>query len=265
MATLRLADPEALVWYDDLPGVAPPVVYVHGLGGSCSAMPGVVRHPHVADRRAIVLDLIGHGFTEPVADFGYGPEDHARVVAALLDHLGVTGAAIVGHSAGGPVAVCLATLRPDLVSRLILAEGNLDPALAGVSKVIAAQPEADYVAGGHAALLAQIRPAALAGDDAMAAVFATSRVADPRAVHRTAVRMNADTRPPLWERFVGLAIPRAYLYGERNIREPRHAQAADGLRSHGVAVLTVPDAGHVMMVDNPDGFAAAVAAALQGE
>ena len=259
---LRLTNPEALLWYEDLPGEGPPLVQLHGLGAAGASLVGIARHPRLAHRRAILPDLPGHGFSEPIADFTYGPEDHARVVAALLDHLGVAGTAVLAHSAGGPVAVCLADRRPDLVSRLILAEGNLDPALAGASRAIAAQDEGEYIAAGHAALLTRARAAALAGDATMAALYALGRVADPRALHRTAAGMLADARPNLWDRFVGLAIPRTYLYGERTLQQPEKARAAERLRGHGVAVLTVPGAGHAMALDNPDGFAAVIAAVL---
>ena len=264
MAMLRLADPEALLWYEDLAGSGPPAVYLHGLTGSSAGLLGLARHPLLAHRHAILLDLVGHGCSEPVAGFACGPEDHARVVAALLDHVGAAGAAVVAHSAGGPVAICLASARPDLVSRLILAEGNVDPALAGVSRVIAAMPEDEYATDGHAAMVAQAREVALAGDAVMAAAYGSARFADPRMVHRTAARMLADARPTLWERFAGLAIPRAYIYGERNIQQPQHARFAERLRDVGIAVLAVPDAGHGMMVDNLDGTAEAIAAALVG-
>ena len=36
----------------------------------------------------------------------------------------------------------------------------------------------------------------------------------------------------------------------------------DGLRAAGVRVVVVPDCGHNLMIDNPDGFATAAAAAL---
>ena len=41
---------------------------------------------------------------------------------------GAPGAELVAHSMGGAVAIVLAARRPDLVSRLVLTEANLDPA-----------------------------------------------------------------------------------------------------------------------------------------
>jgi 3-oxoadipate enol-lactonase len=66
--------------------------------------------------------------TEPVSF-----EEHAADAAALLDHLGVRRAQVVGHSTGGDIALQLALDRPDLVQTLAL----LEPALMGVPSAAA--------------------------------------------------------------------------------------------------------------------------------
>jgi len=53
-------------------------------------------------------------------------------------------------------------------------------------------------------------------------------------------------------------IPRTFIRGEQG--EP--LVGAEGLQAAGVRVVTIPDAGHMMMADQPDAFVAAVAAAL---
>ena len=63
-------------------------------------------------------------------------EDHAETVACILEHENITSAIVVGHSMGGTVAIMLAISRPDLVSKLIVGEGNLVPGGgAGTSKM----------------------------------------------------------------------------------------------------------------------------------
>ncbi len=51
---------------------------------------------------------------------GYGIAEQARRVGAVLDHLGVRRATLVGHSTGGMVATSLAEQRPALVTAIAL-------------------------------------------------------------------------------------------------------------------------------------------------
>ena len=222
----------------------------------------VAREARLVDARAILVDFPGAGFSERPADFAYSLEEHARSVAALLDHLRLRDCAVIGHSMGGSVATTLAALRPDLVARLVVAEGNLDPGGGGFSRGIADQGEAQFVATGYAAMLAQLRATALAGNAMVAAFLASLQVAAPHGLHRTAASLVRGTAPMMRERFVRLAIPRAYLVGEHSLQNPDMAGLAAGLSSHGIAVATVPGAGHGMMIDNPAGFARAVAATI---
>lgn len=71
--------------------------------------------------RIIRYDKRGHGLSE-AAPPPYAMIDHVSDLAALLDHLGVGEAAVVGLSVGGMIAQGLATLRPDLVSALVLCD-----------------------------------------------------------------------------------------------------------------------------------------------
>ncbi len=64
----------------------------------------------------------------------------------------------------------------------------------------------------------------------------------------------ASAAPPLLE----LEVPRTFLLPEADAPLP----GAGALRAAGVAVVSVPDCGHNIMLDNPDAFARATAAAL---
>ncbi len=67
--------------------------------------------------RVVRLDFRGFGRSPWAAD---KPSTDASDVADVLDSLGVSGAAVVGASHGGRVALELATARADLVGRLVL-------------------------------------------------------------------------------------------------------------------------------------------------
>lgn len=77
----------------------------------------------------------------------------------------------------------------------------------------------------------------------------------PLALHRTAVGLAQGTRPTMRRMLMDLDIDRLYLQGARS------GELADraGLEAAGVRVRTVPDAGHNVMFDNAEAFAAAVA------
>ncbi|MGW7069835.1 alpha/beta fold hydrolase [Streptomyces sp. NPDC054855] len=229
-------------------GSGPARVYVHGLGAASS-----VYHAHIAardelsGRRSLFVDLPGHGISDRPADFGYSLEDHADALAAALDAAKVTGAEIVAHSMGGSVAIVLAHRRGDLVSRLVLTEANLDPnppAAAG-SSGIAAYEEEDYVADGHARVLDKVGPL----------WAATMRLADPRALHRSASGLVRGTRPTMRAMLMELPVERVYLQGARS----GELAGEEELTSSGVKIVTVPGAGHNVMFDNPEVFAAAIA------
>jgi 3-oxoadipate enol-lactonase len=108
-------DPVAHVTpYSEVAGTGPTVVFVHqGIADSR------VWDPQWASfdgYRRVRLDLRGYG-RSPV---GTLPLSHARDVAELLDELGVHGAALVGGSVGGRVALEVALARPELVAALVL-------------------------------------------------------------------------------------------------------------------------------------------------
>lgn len=119
------------------------MLLAHTVAGA--GAPVVLLHSGVADRRMWEpqMTALVHRFRVISPDFrGFGdsplpPEHYADAddVAELLDHLGVTDAAVVGSSMGGLVALELTTLHPDRVNSLVL----LCPAYRGVPPSAAAE------------------------------------------------------------------------------------------------------------------------------
>ncbi|MFJ5708747.1 alpha/beta fold hydrolase [Streptomyces sp. NPDC093105] len=250
MRELFLADRRAYLRWIDLPGDGPVRVYLHGLGcTAASDFAHIATHPALGGGRALLVDLLGHGLSDRPADFDYRPEGQAAAVAALLDHLDLTGVHLVGHSMGGAVALHLAAARPGRIARLVVAEPNLYAGGGAFSTPVARQTEEQFVRSGFARMLAFADRADYA---------ARLRLADPRAVHRCAVALVAGGDPEAGDVLGALTMPRAFLVGEKSLPDPAAEQAA----AMGVPVLEVPAAGHNMMLDNPDGFATALARAL---
>jgi pimeloyl-ACP methyl ester carboxylesterase len=207
----------------------------------------IAARPELAGRRSLFVDLPGHGLSDRPEHFGYTLEEHADALAAALDAAELTGAEVIGHSMGGAVAIVLAHRRPELVSRLVLTEANLDafPPPAAGSSGIASHEEDAFVDGGHARVLEAVGPL----------WAATMRLADPRALHRSAVGLRRGSDPVMRTILEGLTVDRVYLQGESS----GELEGRERLEKAGVRVLTVPGAGHNVMFDNPDAFAAAIA------
>ncbi|MDJ0371444.1 alpha/beta hydrolase [Streptomyces sp. H10-C2] len=228
-------------------------MYLHGLGAASGPyFAHIAAHPALAGRRSLFVDLPGFGISDRPADFGYSLEEHADAVAAVLDAAGVHGAEVVGHSMGGAVAIVLAHRRPDLVSRLVLAEANLDPnPPAGPgSSGVATYTEREFVhGGGFAATLQRVGPT----------WRATMRLADPVALHRSATGLVRGSEPTMRTMLLAMDIPRTFLVGELSGDVDGRAE----LVAAGVAVETVAGAGHNIMFDNPDALADVLAGAVR--
>ncbi|MFV2086281.1 alpha/beta fold hydrolase [Micromonospora sp. LOL_021] len=255
MRSMHLTEIGACLRFHDLAGAEPAGVYLPGLASAGSAdFPETAAQPPLRDRRWIVVDLLGAGFSDRPAGFDYRMESHAVTVAALLDKLGLADCTVVASSMGGAVAILLAASRPDLVGRLVLAEPALDPGRGRLSPYLSDLTEQQYVASGHRQLLRMLAEMDSSGE--YVGTFAAAlRTADPAAVHRCSRSLRTQRTPSLRETLYALPMPRSVLVGSRS------AVDTEVLGRNGVDVYEVPDAGHSMMDDNPVGFAAAIAAA----
>lgn len=71
--------------------------------------------------RCIALDYPGFGVSTAAPGYRYQPEEHAEVVVAFLDHLGLSEITLVAQDWGGPIGLYSAERRPDKFAGLILA------------------------------------------------------------------------------------------------------------------------------------------------
>ncbi|MCI3906844.1 alpha/beta fold hydrolase [Streptomyces spectabilis] len=248
MRNARFDAEGSLIRWTEFEGEGPARVYVHGLGAASAPYHAhIAARSELAGRRSLFVDLPGHGLSDRPSGFGYTLEDHADAVAAALDEAEVRDAEIVAHSMGGSVAIVLAHRRADLVARLVLTEANLDPyppRTAGSSGIVGYEEDA-FVAEGYARVLEKVGPA----------WAATMRLVDPRALHRSAMGLARGTRPTMRATLMALSVERVFVQGALSGDVP----GGDDLEASGVRVVTVPDAGHNVMLDNPPAFAAVLA------
>jgi pimeloyl-ACP methyl ester carboxylesterase len=104
--------------YYELYGSGKPLVLLHGGLGAIEMFGGVLP-ALAAGRRVIAVDLQAHGRTADV-DRPLRFELLADDVAALLQHLRIQRADVMGYSLGGGTALQTAIRHPDAIDRLVL-------------------------------------------------------------------------------------------------------------------------------------------------
>jgi pimeloyl-ACP methyl ester carboxylesterase len=112
------ADVNGIGLYHEIHGQGEPLVLIHGGLTTIGEMRGWVR-PLARTRRVVAVEMQGHGRTadtdRPMSFATLGDD-----VAALLDHLEIPRADVVGHSFGGACAIRAAIQHPDRVRRLVV-------------------------------------------------------------------------------------------------------------------------------------------------
>ncbi|MBN2700924.1 MAG: alpha/beta fold hydrolase [Methylohalobius sp. ZOD2] len=97
----------------------PPLLILHGLFGAGRNWYSLAQRL-AGEFQVLVPDLRGHGESPHAAPLDY--PHMATDLAALLAREGVQSTHLLGHSMGGKVAMRLALSRPDLVSKLVVAD-----------------------------------------------------------------------------------------------------------------------------------------------
>jgi pimeloyl-ACP methyl ester carboxylesterase len=250
MQTLKLNDHQCTIRYHDMPGTGVPLLFIHGLGCSASCdYPAIADHPSLANRRRILVDLLGYGFSDRPEDFGYRTTDHARILITLINELGLETLDVYGHSMGGSIAIEVAQQLQQRVRHLVLSEPNLDGGGGEFSKVIAAIDEATYRASGHQTVIEKATPF----DNGTWS--ASMRVAASYAVHRSASSLVHGVTPSWRERLYQLPMPKVVIFGELSLPHPDF----EGLPKNGVQTALLKDAGHAMAWEQPAGLAELIA------
>jgi pimeloyl-ACP methyl ester carboxylesterase len=226
-------------------GQRPPVILLHGAGGTHLYWPSDIRR--LAGYRMFALDLPGHGRSG-----GRGQQSIAAYAGAIIDWMdaiGLHSAVFVGHSMGSAIALTLALDFPDRVLGLGLvgsgARLKVNPALLEiaasettfqtvidlvVSWSFSSSVPAELV-GLASKRMAETRPSVLYGDFQACNVFdVTSRLGE-------------------------IQVPTLVICGRDDRMTPlRHAQyLVDNIP--GARLAAIPDAGHMVMLEQPQAVA----------
>jgi pimeloyl-ACP methyl ester carboxylesterase len=102
-----------------------PILLVHSLAGNGGQWALQLDHLR-RRRRAVSIDLRGHGESDPADDGDYSIAGLAADIEAVADQLGLRRFILGGHSLGSAVAIEYASRHPERVAGLLLVDPNGD-------------------------------------------------------------------------------------------------------------------------------------------
>lgn len=238
-----------------------PIVFVHGMVGYTGFWNAALAA--CADRRrAVAIDLRGHGNSKAPSDGDYSVEACATDVLAVLDGLGIESAVLVGHSYGAHIVIEVAARQPNRVRRLVLVD-----------------PPGDFTTVSEEMRAEQIVPylAALAGDQWRATVdsdfddaLAGSTPATAAAVHARLATMPKEAMRSMgvsMMQYPAVAALERYLATRgaevHSILAPPNAWPFSlHVLIPAIKTTVIPGVGHWLMLDKPREFMDALEAAI---
>jgi pimeloyl-ACP methyl ester carboxylesterase len=143
---MSYADVNGISLYYEEHGSGQPLVLLHGGYGS-GEMYAPILESLAKDRRVITVDLQGHGRTADV-DRPLRCQTLGDDIAALIGHLGLRQADLMGYSFGAATALRTAIQHPELIRRLVIVsvpckrDGWFPESLAGMDQMGPAFAEA---------------------------------------------------------------------------------------------------------------------------
>ncbi|MEL6584221.1 MAG: alpha/beta hydrolase [Pseudomonadota bacterium] len=225
-----------------------------------AARPGACRY--------ICLDARGRG----ASDFAKDPVEYsvpveARDVLELMDHLGLSSAAILGTSRGGLLALAIAAVAPERLTGVLFNDVGPDIDLAGLEAILAyiGRPPPVKTHEEMAMGLAKLSEGTVTGlsheDWVAASKRAYTQTAEGLALRYdpglregvAAAVANPEELPDLWPVYALLADkPVAVLRGEHSNILTAETFARMAAEHPGLIAAVVPGRGHVPFLDEPD-------------
>jgi len=229
------------VWAQDTGGDGQPVVLLHPDWGDST-----IWDPLLAKLtgRVIRYDTRGYGRSPSPA----APFTNLGDLIAVLDHLQVPRATLVGHSGGGGTAIGLALARPERVAALILAAPGVPDYPWPTDDAYFADFETMFSAGDREGLIdLGMRTWAVAGADTAARAQIRAAV--------TAFFAQGDyvrSDPPAYARLGDIRLPSVLMIGELDHPTVRDCDDSIAERIPGCQKIVVPGVDHLLPLRVPD-------------
>jgi len=213
-----------LQMYYEIHGAGEPLLLLHGAFGAIDLW-GPILTTLAEHHQVIAVEFQGHGHTADIIDRPLGYEQLADDVAAVMEHLGITQADVVGYSMGGTTGLQVAIRHPRRVRKLVAVSPNF--------RSDGYYPE--LLAG-----LQVMTPEIFVGTPEEAAYLRhASRPEDfPVLVEKQKVLPQAFAFPE--EDVAAIAAPALVVLGDADVVRPEHAVALFRLLGGGVPGGLVP-------------------------
>ncbi|WP_040610388.1 alpha/beta fold hydrolase [Oceaniovalibus guishaninsula] len=262
----RFTSPDGLSLHYEDQGGGMPLLCLSGLTRNATDFAYLL--PHLADCRVIRPDYRGRGRSDWGAPETYTLPVEAGDVLALLDHLGIERAAIIGTSRGGLIAMFLAATAKDRLLGVCLNDIGPELAPAGMAAIrgyVGQNPVQKTLAEAAAA-----RATLMAGFEGVPEDRWRQEVAHHYVEGPEGLRINYDPGlaaavaegavPDLWPLFDALdGLPLAAIRGANSDLLSRETLAEMRRRRPDMIVAEVPGRGHVPFLDEPEALDAIAA------
>jgi pimeloyl-ACP methyl ester carboxylesterase len=227
------------------PGNGEPIVFLHGFGSTKEDYADIARLAAFSGRPFIAYDAPGCGETGCSDLSAVSIPFLVETARAVLSRLEVKRFHLIGHSMGGLTALMLAHEEGDRVVSFIDIEGNVAPEDCFLSRQIVSYPSEDP----HEFFAAFINRTWQSREFASSLYAATLkykvRAEAVRGIFSSMVQLS--DHGDLMTRFLGLAGPKMFMFGEQNATLSYLPQLQDA----GVTLACISNSGHFPMYSNP--------------
>ena len=247
-----------------------PILFVHGISHNRSVWEKLASE--LPDGfRPISVDLRGHGESPWSTEAKYDLRDYATDLPALLDVLEIDRAYVVAHSLGGNVATLFAAAHPERVLALVLVDtgpaldstgtlhiaDEIESALRSYASIAEFREELDLIhPNGDPEILDRLaRASVVARMDGRLEPALDPGVLGAAVESTDLVLLERD----LWSALGAVSSPVLVVRGGLSaiLKEKVAKEMVDEVLADG-RLLTLPEAGHAIMIDDGPGLAAAI-------
>jgi pimeloyl-ACP methyl ester carboxylesterase len=275
VAVPRLARHEIVLEDDHRVGVAVcgrglPLVLVHGFTAEGILYAQTLARLVRMGFKVVAIDVAGHGATQGLPTGGEDLASYTRLLARVLDELGIRRAVLAGHSMGGRLVAQLAAERPERAIAVVLIDAVVGecwdrlmrlsrfapPVMVGVAVMLVADTLSTLPVlsnPGQAAKLGRLVVPSLLGH-----ARRPWRMLGP-AISLVRSRPSGE----LLEALAEARIPVVVIHGDRDMPVP-YSTAVDAAKRSSGTLVTVKGGTHSWVLKDPETLPAIIAELLDG-